>query len=76
MNMLDKKIRRYKLMDAHRKLVREGKLLEAKELLRLLRKGSIELGLGDVDWEVERICEKLGCRINYSHRGYTAIVVL
>lgn len=26
--MLERKIRRYKLMDAHRKLVREGKLLE------------------------------------------------
>lgn len=61
--MLEKKIRRYKLMDAHRKLVREGKLLEAREVLRLLRKGSIKLYLGDVDWTVESLCEELGCKI-------------
>lgn len=74
--MLEKKILRYKLMDAHRKLVREGKLLEARELLRLLRKGRVKLGLDDVSWEVERLCEELGCRINYSGRGYTAEVRL
>lgn len=72
--MLEKKILRYKLMDTHRKLVREGKLLEAREVLRLLRKGRVKLGLGDVDWEVERLCEELGCRIRYSSRGYTAEV--
>ena len=72
--MLEKKILRYKLMDAHRNLVREGKLLEAKELLRLLRKGRVKLGLDDVSWEIERICEDLGCRIIYSSRGYTAEV--
>lgn len=72
--MLEKKILRYKLMDTHRVLVRQGKLLEAREVLRLLRKGYITLGLGDVDWEVERLCEELGCRIRYSGRGYTAEV--
>lgn len=30
--MLEKKIRRYKLMDAHRKLVKGGKLMEAREV--------------------------------------------
>lgn len=74
--MLEKKILRYKLMDTHRKLVREGKLLEAREVLRLLRKGRLKLGLDDVSWEVERLCEELGCRINYSSRGYTAEVRL
>lgn len=73
---LERKILRYKLMDTHRSLVREGKLLEAREILRLLRKGSIKLGLGDVEWAVERICEELGCRINYSSRGYSARVIL
>lgn len=72
--MLEKKILRYKLMDTHRVLVRQGKLLEAREILRLLRKGYIKLGLGDVEWEVERLCEELGCRIRYSSRGYTAEV--
>lgn len=74
--MLANKILRYKVMDKHRELVRAGKLLEARELLRLLRKGKIKLGLGDIDWEVERICEELGCRINYSGRGYTCTVIL
>ena len=72
--MLEKKIIRYKLMDICRKLVREGKLLEAREVLRLLRKGRIKLGLDDVSWEVERLCEELGCKIRYSSRGYTAEV--
>lgn len=74
--MLEKKILRYKLMDTHRKLVREGKLLEAREVLRLLRKGRVKLGLDDVSWEVERLCEELGCRVHYSSRGYTAEVRL
>jgi hypothetical protein len=74
--MLANKILRYKVMDKHRELVRAGKLLEARELLRLLRKGKIKLGLGDIDWEVERICEELGCRINYRGRGYTCTVIL
>ena len=74
--MLENKIRRYKIMDAHRKLVREGKLLEARDILKLLRKGRIKLGLDDVSWEVERLCEELGCKIRYSSRGYTAEVRL
>lgn len=64
------------LMDAHRTLVKEGKLLEAREILRLLRKGHIKLGLDDVSWNVESLCEELGCKIFYSSRGYTAEVRL
>ncbi len=74
--MLEKKIRRYKLMDAHRKLVKEGKLLEAREVLYLLRKGKISLGLGDVGWNVERLCEELGCRIICKRNGYIVEVRL
>lgn len=74
--MLEKKIRRYKIMDAHRQLVREGKLLEARELLRLLRKGRVKLGLDNVSWDVESLCEELGCKITYSRNGYTAEVRL
>ena len=62
--MLDKKILRYKLMDVHRELVRRGKLLEAREILRLLRKGRIKLGLDNVSLNVESLCEELGCRIS------------
>ena len=74
--MLDKKILRYKLMDAHRKLVREGKLLEARAVLQLLRKGKITLGLGDEAWNVERLCEELGCRIRYTRGSNIAEVRL
>lgn len=70
--MLEKKIRRYKLMDAHRELVKQGKLLEARQLLKLLRNGKISLGLGDVDCAVEKLCEDAGCHISYSGRHYTA----
>lgn len=74
--MLEKKIRRYKLMDAHRKLVREGKLLEGRLVLYLLREGRISLGLGDEAWNVERLCEELGCRIRYTRGGNIAEVRL
>lgn len=74
--MLEKKIRRYKLMDAHRNLVREGKLLEARDILYLLRKGWISLGLGDEAWNVERLCEELGCRITCKRNGYIVEVRL
>ena len=72
--MLEKKIRRYKLMDAHRELVRTGKLYEAHLVLELLRKGKLKLYLGDADWNVEKLCEDLGCRFGYNNRGYTATV--
>ncbi len=74
--MLEKKIRKYKLMDAHRELVKHGKLLEARQALKLLRNGKIALGLGDTDWEVEKLCEDVGCHISYSGRYYTATAYL
>lgn len=74
--MLEKKIRRYKMMDAHRELVRKGKLLEAWLVLELLRKGSIKLYLGEVDYAVECLCEELGCRMNYDRNGYVLRAIL
>lgn len=74
--MLEKKIRRYKLMDTHRNLVKEGKLLEAREILYLLRKGNIKLGLDDISWNVENLCERLGCKIICRRNGYIAEVRL
>ena len=74
--MLEKKIRRYKLMDVHRDLVRFGKLYEAWLVLRLLREEKLKLYLGDADWNVEKLCEDLGCRFGYSRNGYTAMVYL
>lgn len=74
--MLEKKIRRYKLMDVHRDLVKSGKLYEAWLVLRLLREEKLKLYLGDADWNVEKLCEDLDCRFGYSRNGYTAMVYL
>lgn len=73
---LEKKIRRYKLMDIHRDLIRTGKYQEAVLILKLLRRGYIKLYLGDTDFSVECICEEIGCRTNYGRNGYTATVIL
>lgn len=64
--MLEKNIRRYKLIDEHRRLVREGKLIQANIVLHLLRKGKVALGLDDESYAVESLCEDIGCRISYS----------
>lgn len=74
--MLERKIRRYRLMDAHRELVRSGKYSEAKEVLSLLRKGRVKLGLSDCDWMVEKLCEDMGFRIGYSINGNTSTVYM
>ena len=68
--MLEKKIRRYKLMDAHRELVRKGLYRQAQLVLRLLRDG---LWLDDDSWAVESLCEGLGCHIWYSGNGNRAV---
>lgn len=73
---LEKKIRRYKLMDAHRDLTRRSQYGQAWLILTLLRKGSVRLGLDDDSCAVEMICEKLGCRINYGHRYYSATAII
>lgn len=74
--MLEKKIRRYKLMDIHKELVKQGRLPEARQLLKLLRNGKISLGFGDADWAVEKICEDTGCHISYSRSYNTATAYL
>lgn len=51
-------------------LTKAGKYGEAKNLLILLKRGYIKLGLGDVDWETERFLEEIDCPANYSSRGY------
>jgi phage gp36-like protein len=74
--MLEKKIRRYKLMDAHRDLTRRGKYGQAKLVLRLLKNGKVRLGLDDDSCAVEIICEGLGCRINYGRGYYSATAII
>ncbi len=71
--MLEKKIRRYKIMDAHREMVRRGKYRQGWLLLQFLRKGNISLGLSDECYEVECLLEKLGCPVRYGRSCNTAI---
>lgn len=73
---LDQKNRRYKAMEKHRMMVRKGQLKAAKLMLRLLRTGSVSLGLDDDSWTVEVACEELGCRIFYDSRGNRATAYL
>ena len=68
--MIKKNIRKYKIMEKHMELVKTGKYGEARNLLILLRKGYIKLGLGDVDWETERFLDDIECPAKYSSRGY------
>ena len=74
--MLEKKIRRYKLMDVHRDLTRRSQYGQAKLVLILLSRGSVKLGLDDDSFAVEVMCEKLGCHINYGRRYYAATAII
>lgn len=71
--MLVKKLRRYKIMEAHMDLIRKGLYRQAQLVLRALREGKITLWLDDDSWAVENLLEGLGCRIWYDGRGYRAV---
>ena len=71
--MLEKKIRRYKIMEAHMELIRKGLYRQAQFVLRALREGKVTLWLDDDSWAVESLLEGLGCRIWYDGRGYRAV---
>lgn len=71
--MLEKKIRRYKLMDEHRRLIRKGLYRQAQLVLRLLSDGKVTLWLDDDSYAVEVLCEGLGCRMWYDRRGYKSV---
>lgn len=73
---LEKRIRRYKLMDIHRTMVRNGELGAAQILLRMLRNGKVTLWLDDNSYTVETVCEEVGCHIYYDRRGYKAVAHL
>ena len=51
--MLKKNIRKYKIIEKHIEWTKSGNYMAARNLLWLLRKGYIKLGLGDTDWETE-----------------------
>ena len=67
---------RYKVMEFHRQLTRNGQYIAAKRVLGFLQKERIELGMDDVDWFLETSLEKLGCKIFYTRRYYTAYAYL
>lgn len=70
--MLKDRILKYRVMEFHRELVRNGQYIAARQVLKLLRDGRVALGLGDIDFYLEIKLEKLGCRIAYIGRCYTA----
>lgn len=53
----------------HYMFVRQGKYAAANKILKLLLNGRLRLGLGDVDWEVDKVCERLGCPSSVSPRS-------
>ena len=70
--MLQKNIRRYKIIEKHIELVRNGQYIVARNLFWLLREGYVELWLGDADYETECFLESIGCPVSYGRNGYTA----
>lgn len=70
--MIKTTLRKYKIIEKHIELVKSGRYDEAKNLLHLLRKGQIRLGLGDIDFNTECFLESIDCPVKYSRNGYSA----
>ena len=71
--MLENKIRRYKIMDAHRALIRKGLYRQAQLVMKSLADGKVTLWLDDDSWAVESLLEGMGCRIWHDGRGNKAV---
>ena len=67
--------KRLQIKMKHWELVKKGEYKVAYRLYKLLKDGSVYLGLGDVDWTAEIILEKMGCacNISMSSSSYTAV---
>ena len=65
---LSLKLKRYKLMEAHRSCVKSGKLQEARRILHFLSRGYIRLGFDDISWSVEQILESCDFHISINSR--------
>lgn len=72
--MLKKNLVRYRLIEAHIRLVKSGNYDAARIILCLLRKGEARIGLGDADWTAEQVFETAGVSIHYS-RSYNSAYV-
>ena len=66
---MKKKLKKYRLMKLHAKLTKAGRYMEAKNVLYLLRTGSVVLGLSDADHSTEKLLEGAGCPVSYSCWG-------
>ena len=67
--------KRLQIKMKHWELVKKGEYEVAYRLYKLLKGGSVYLGLGDADWAAERILDKIGCAysVKMSSSTYTAI---
>lgn len=72
--MSKQNIVKYKLMETHKKVVRKGDLLLAREILYLLRHHKNVVGLDDVGYQLEIISEECGCNIRYG-RNYNCAYI-
>ena len=70
MAKIQDKILRYRVIEHHIQLVRNGEYQAAWGLLYLLRNGKINLGLSDDSARIESVLQKLGCKIICS-RNFT-----
>ena len=68
----DKLARRWKLKNIHYEMVMNGQMQEAREVLRLLRRGRITLWLDDISWNVQTALENNGFQVIYSRNGNKA----
>lgn len=76
MSNLERKMIRYQLMNKHQELVRAGAYKTARCILELLRRGYVQLGLCDSEWEAESILESVGLRGHYGRGGYATTFYL
>ena len=76
MTNLEKKVLRYRVIEEHKKLVRAGKYEEGREVLFLLRKGMVVLGLDDVANNVENVLEGIGLSATYGAQFCIARFIL
>lgn len=68
-----KNVKRWKAKEIYRRFIRNGQFFEGREILRLLRNGSVTLWLGDTDWNVQTALEDAGFHIWFSRDGYKAV---
>ena len=63
---------RWKVRNLYLAFCRSGQFYEGREILKLLRHGSVTLGLHDEDWNVQTALEGVGLYIWFSRDGYQA----